>query len=135
MDKRIPTASFSYRLAGFNLPSPNPERMADFYQSVLGARIVNDDAHGGPHRIEIWFGESREGAPWITVHQDAAFLPPTARTCQGFEFRVADVDAEYRRIRALGIEMQEPPTDLPWGFRYFHLVDPDGNGIDIVAAL
>jgi predicted enzyme related to lactoylglutathione lyase len=109
--------------------------MADFYQSVLGARIVNDDAHGGPHRIEIWFGESREGTPWITVHRDADFQAPASRTFQGFELRVADADAEYQRIKALGIEIQQPPQDLPWGYRYFHLVDPDGNGIDLVAAL
>jgi uncharacterized glyoxalase superfamily protein PhnB len=108
--------------------------MADFYQAVLGARIVNDLAHGGPHRIEIWFGESHEGTPCITVHLDADFQAPASRTCQGFEFRVGDVDAEYQRIRTLGVEIQEPPKDLPWGYRYFHLKDPDGNGIDVVAA-
>lgn len=135
MDKRTPTPGFSYRLAGINLPSPHPQRIANFYQAVLGARIVNDPAHGGPHRIEIWFGASSENTPWITVNRDEDFQSPSTRTCQGFEFRVTDADAEYRRIKALGVEIQEPPQDLPWGYRYFHLKDPDGNGIDIVATL
>ncbi len=134
MDKQTTTTGLSCRLAGINLPSPDPQRMADFYQAVLGARIVNDEAHGGPHRIEIGFGDNNGSTPWITVNHDGDFQPPSGHACQGFEFRVADADAQYQRIQALGIEIEEPPKDLPWGYRYFHLKDPDGNGIDIVAA-
>ena len=52
----------------------------------------------------------------------------------GFEFRVADADAEYERIREMDVEIKYPPKDVPWGYRYFGIKDPDGNTIDLVAA-
>lgn len=59
----------------------------------------------------------------------------TYNTCQGFEFRVLDIDAEYKRICDLGIAVEEPPKEVPWGYRFFHIKDPAGNGIDIVAPI
>ena len=67
--------------------------------------------------------------------RQSGFKPQIFNACQGFEFRVADADAEYERICALSIEVKEPPKDLPWGYRFFHIKDPDGNGIDIVAKI
>jgi len=135
LDDFAKTTGFSRKFVGINIVSSNPQRLADFYKEVLGAYIVNDKEHGGPHRIEIWFGERNENTTWITANYDEGFKPQTYNTCQGFEFRVADADAEYKRIRELGVEVKEPPRDLPWGYRYFNIKDPDGNGIDIVAAL
>lgn len=129
------TTGFSHQLVGINIVSANPKRLADFYKEVLGARIVNDKEHGGPNRIEIWFGERNEHTTWITANYDEGFQLQTYNTCQGFELRVADADAEYNRIKALGVEVKMPPQDLPWGYRYFNIKDPDGNGIDIVQAL
>ncbi len=43
------------------------------------------------------------------------------------EFRVRDVDAEYRRIASfIGKALQEPTT-MPWGNRSLLFRDPDGN--------
>ena len=135
LDSFTKATGFTRKFVGINIVSSNPERLANFYKEVLGAYIVNDKEHGGPHRIEIWFGERNENTTWITVNYDEGFKPQTYNTCQGFEFRVSDADAEYNRICGLGIEIKEPPKDLPWGYRYFNIKDPDGNGIDIVAAL
>lgn len=129
------TTGFSRKFVLINIVSSNPKRLADFYKEVLGADIVNDKEHGGPNRIEIWFGERNENNTCITANYDEGFIPQTYNVCQGFEFRVADADEEYNRICGLGIEIKEPPKDLPWGYRYFNLKDPDGNGIDIVQAL
>ena len=133
MDDFTKSTGFTRKMVGINIVSSDPKRIADFYKSVLGADICEE--HGGPHRIEIWFGERNENTTWITVNYDEGFKPQTFNTCQGFEFRVADAVAEYKRIKALGIEIKEPPKDLPWGCRYFNIKDPDGNGIDIVQAL
>jgi|GEM_PF-1049370 len=135
LDDFTKTTGFTRKLVGINIVSSNPRRTADFYEAVLGAYIVDDKEHGGPHRIEIWFGERNENTTCITVNYDEGFKQQAYNTCQGFEFRVADADAEYVRIKGLGIEIQEPPQDLPWGYRYFHVKDPEGNGIDIVQAL
>jgi predicted enzyme related to lactoylglutathione lyase len=119
------------RLNNINLPTPDAARLAAFYRDVLGARV--DDSHGGPNRIEIWFGD--ESTVCIVATQDAAYKKAETSACQGFELEVQNADAEYARVQALGIEVQEPPKNLPWGYRYFHIKDPDGNGIDLVQAL
>jgi uncharacterized glyoxalase superfamily protein PhnB len=46
------------------------------------------------------------------------------------EFRVADVDREYRRLQGLVKTWVKPPITQPWGTRSFHFRDPDGNLVD-----
>lgn len=116
-----------------NIVSADPQRLAGFYRTVLGANI--DESHGGPHRIEMWFGDSREGEVLLVVNYDGEYVPRESGACQGFEFQVSDVDAEYLRMQALGVEVKEPPKDTPWGYRFFNIKDPDGNGVDLVQAL
>lgn len=121
------------KLKCINVPTPDTKRFSEFYQKALGATVI--DSRGGPNRIEIWFDDKDEADICIVATQDAEYNRPETSACQGFEFSVQDVDAEYKRIQALNIEISEPPKDLPWGFRYFNMKDPDGNGIDIVQAL
>jgi predicted enzyme related to lactoylglutathione lyase len=121
------------RLVCINIVSSDPKRLTDFYRDVLGADICED--HGGPHRIEIWFGERSNSTTCIVANYQEDFVPQKVNVCHGFELRVADADVEYKRIRDLGVEVKEPPKNLPWGYRFFHIEDPDGNGIDIVAKL
>ncbi|MDQ2084151.1 VOC family protein [Xanthobacteraceae bacterium Astr-EGSB] len=128
----------SMKLRCINIVSANPERLVTFYRTILGANA--DDSHGGPRRIEMWFGEnqaaSHENKPvFIVINRDEGFTPRISNSCRGFELHVSDANAEYTRIQALGVEVKEPPKDLPWGFRFFNIEDPDGNSIDIVQAL
>ena len=132
MSNLTPRKDSACRLACINIVSSDPKRLADFYGNVLGANLCED--HGGPHRIEIRFGENNSGT-CIVVNYQEGFVPQRVQACHGFELRVADADAEYKRIRDLGIEIKEPPRNLPWGYRFFHIEDPDGNGVDIVAQL
>lgn len=44
-------------------------------------------------------------------------------------FECQDLDAEYERLTALGVEFTEPPTDRPWLWRQAYLKDPNGNKI------
>lgn len=45
---------------------------------------------------------------------------------------VDDVEAEYQRIKELGVSIEAGILDEPWGDRHFVIVDPNGIGIDIV---
>ena len=40
---------------------------------------------------------------------------------------VSNVEAMHRRATDAGFEPEGSPADAPWGERYFHLRDPDGN--------
>ncbi|MEU6066793.1 MULTISPECIES: VOC family protein [Streptomyces] len=58
---------------------------------------------------------------------------PAANQSVIVEFRVADVDREYDRIREFGIEIVNEPTTMPWGNRSLLLRDPDGNLLNFFA--
>lgn len=42
-------------------------------------------------------------------------------------FTVDDVDVEFKRLKALGIQIIEPPTVRPWGAKNMSFLDPDNN--------
>ena len=128
-------ADISHKLAGINLLSSDPKRLAEFYGKYLGADIVNDPSRGGPNRVEIRFGSSDEGCICIAVNLHESICESGNRGILGFELRVADANAEYERLTAMGAELAKPPIDLPWGYRYFGITDPDGNEIDLVQEL
>jgi predicted enzyme related to lactoylglutathione lyase len=47
------------------------------------------------------------------------------------EFRVSDVDAEYRKlVDVIGESLVQEPTTMPWGNRSLLFRDPDGNLIN-----
>ena len=54
-----------------------------------------------------------------------------ALLCEG----PAEVDRLYAELTAAGHAGHLPPFDAPWGQRYAMLRDPDGNGVDLFAAL
>ncbi|HEX3002709.1 MAG TPA: VOC family protein [Angustibacter sp.] len=41
-------------------------------------------------------------------------------------FTVEDVDAEYTRMQAAGVDVVTPIETEPWGERYFQVADPNG---------
>jgi catechol 2,3-dioxygenase-like lactoylglutathione lyase family enzyme len=44
---------------------------------------------------------------------------------------VADVDEDYARLRAEGVEFESEPQDMPWGARHAWLRDPSGYRLSI----
>lgn len=46
------------------------------------------------------------------------------------DFLVADVDAEYERLKKVISSFVNVPTDMPWGNRSLLFRDPDGNLIN-----
>ena len=43
------------------------------------------------------------------------------------EFRVDDVDWEYRKLKTVISDVVQEPTTMPWGNRSLLFRDPDGN--------
>ena len=50
-------------------------------------------------------------------------------------FYVGDVDAFHRHCLAAGLTPDFDPSDAPWGERYFHITDPDGNELSFARPL
>ncbi|HEY0637558.1 MAG TPA: VOC family protein [Pseudonocardiaceae bacterium] len=58
------------------------------------------------------------------------------RAAIAFEFpEPAGVDAAYATLLAAGGSSHLAPWDAPWRQRYASVRDPDGNGVDLYAAL
>lgn len=64
--------------------------------------------------------------------QQPIFQPAFAGKGMFLIIEVEDADAEYKRIKDLGVEIAVPIRDEPWGDRHFAFYDPNGIGIDIV---
>jgi len=68
---------------------------------------------------------------------DPDWRPPTGQRL-GLAFRcgtAAEVDATHATIVAAGFSSKAEPWDAFWGQRYAIVLDPDGNSVDLFAAL
>lgn len=71
-----------------------------------------------------------------SFHPD--WRPPASGGRAGLAFRCADpaaVDRTYEQLTAAGYEGELKPFDAFWGQRYATVRDPDGQGVDLLAAL
>jgi catechol 2,3-dioxygenase-like lactoylglutathione lyase family enzyme len=69
---------------------------------------------------------------------DPHWTPPSGGHRMGLAFAcddAADVDATHARMVAAGYESHLDPFDAFWGQRYATIRDPDGNPVDLFAAL
>ncbi len=114
------------KLKYINLVSTNPAVLKDFYCLALRAschEVV-------PGRFEIPVGEEL-----FLVITHTNVKTPVNPDCCGLEFTVDDVDAEYRRLLAAGVPIENEPVTYPWHCRAIGFRDPDGNFIDFVQHL
>ncbi|WDG17174.1 VOC family protein [Microbacterium sp. Clip185] len=109
-----------------------------FYRS-LGVDIPegHDDA---PH-VDARLDDGTALA-WDTLDTIRSFDPAYEPAAGGHRIALAfvqetpaEVDAVFARLEAAGYPGHVAPWDAPWGQRYATLLDPDGNSIDLYAAL
>lgn len=101
----MPTAVSFYTTFGFAVVSGGPE--AAFTSLHGGEAYVNLTLQ--PEHTPVWWGR--------------------------VIFYVEDVDALYQAITWQGLAPANPPRDAPWGERFFHIVDPDGNELSFAKPL
>jgi catechol 2,3-dioxygenase-like lactoylglutathione lyase family enzyme len=104
------------------------KRLVSFYEPVLGIKAQ----WSGPD-----YAEFRTGQGVLAIFAASAqekYIPGSAVAGSNrgvvLEFRVADPDAEYRRLLSLVKIWVKPPTTQPWGTRSIYFRDPDGNLVD-----
>jgi catechol 2,3-dioxygenase-like lactoylglutathione lyase family enzyme len=111
----------------------NVKRLVEFYEAILllKARISGDDYAEFPSDagvLAIFSAEAQEN-----------YIPGSTEVAKNrsviLEFRVSDVDREYRRLQGLVKMWVKPPTTQPWGTRSIYFRDPDGNLVDFYAPI
>ena len=81
-----------------------------------------------------------EDDEYLRVGGGGGFSMGIERAAEGDEpeveivIRVADLDASYQRLLALGIECDGPPEEMPWGARHIWLRGPDGRRISLYSS-
>ncbi len=103
-------------------------RLVDFYEQVTGVTAT----WSTPEFAELVTPTCTlavAGSRTVALFGTDSARPAANRTVIT-EFRVADVDAEYRRLMPLGCEFVQTPTTMPWGNRSLLFRDPDGNLIN-----
>ncbi|BCG95692.1 VOC family protein [Mesorhizobium sp. 131-2-1] len=102
-------------------------RLVAFYEEMTGTRLTlytEDFAELITAAGTLAIGSTRT----LQLFGGDHVAQPAANRTAIIEFRVADVDAEYRRLadRIAG-SLVQAPTTMPWGNRSLLFRDPDGN--------
>lgn len=112
----LPATLAFYRLVGLDVPE-------------TGEGHVEAELDGG---FRIMFDSTE------VIESYSTYEPARGGRNVGLAFRCdspADVDATYARVVEAGHEGREAPFDAFWGQRYATVLDPDGNPVDLYAAL
>lgn len=99
---------------------------------------VPADADDAPHvEVTLPGGLRLAWDPVATVRSfDPGWTPGTGSLSLAFACDdPADVDATHAALLSAGHPSHLEPFDAPWGQRYATVTDPDGNTVDLFAAL
>lgn len=101
----------------------------EFYVRLFGCEVVYDS----DWFVLLQLGPSELGFMQPGLETQAPIFR-SAFSGQGIWITVdvEDVDAEYKRIREMGVALEVALKDEPWGDRHFVVRDPNGIGVDIV---
>jgi predicted enzyme related to lactoylglutathione lyase len=110
--------------------------LAGFYATLLGVRAALNEYY-----VEIQAGPASVGfsrrrfteadVPAVVCPRAARHRASDRRDEVILDFTADDVDAEYPRIAALGVDWVVPPTTQPWGNRSMIFQDPAGNLVNV----
>lgn len=106
-----------YRLLGVDVPEPEGDHLEATLPS--GLRLMWDKEELIKQLYPDW--ERATGGTPIALAFECA--------------SPADVDETYKRVVDAGFRGKKEPYDASWGMRYANVVDPDGNVVDLFAAL
>ena len=105
--------------------------MKFFYHETLGVHIERD--------WEDWI-EMRLGAVLLTLrrrgrHYDGSWTLGSAGVQLAFRVTPSEVDDWYAVLLQKQVEILEPPRDWDYGHRTLFFQDPEGNILEIYAAI
>jgi predicted enzyme related to lactoylglutathione lyase len=118
-------------LASVRIVTEDVNRLVGFYETMTG--VAAD-------RYSEDFAELVTPSCTLAISSTRAVARFQAGAARGganqsaiVEFRVDDVDAEYRKLAGVIGEAVQTPTTMPWGNRSLLFRDPDGNLINLFA--
>ena len=122
------------------LPQNDPEKALAFYRDTLGFELRNDVGYNGMRWLTVGPpGQETsivlyppEAEPGLTDEERRTIAEMMAKGSYArITFAAKDLDAEFERLAAAGVDVVEEPTDQPYGVRDCAIRDPAGNLIRI----
>jgi len=104
------------------------KRLVGFYENVTGLSatwFTEDFAELPTPACTLAIGSQRT----MEMFAAGAARPADNHTAI-IEFRVEDVDREYKKLKEVVSDFVQEPTTMPWGNRSLLFRDPDGNLIN-----
>ena len=110
------------------------QKMVQFYRDILGFETDWDSGPYAEFKVNdggLFMFDRKQFAE--SMHQP--YVPP-----QGYNLTMevgigvptkTDVDQEFARLQALGVNVVQEPQTYPWDQRTFWIADPEGNYIEV----
>jgi uncharacterized glyoxalase superfamily protein PhnB len=120
-----------FTLIGMAVAAENPAASAAWFAEHFGFKVGIDlgwyvnTQHGDHPNVSLDFVQ-RDHESWPQATRGKA----VAGTLLGF--LVADVDAEFDRLRSAGLQVVMPPVTEGWGQRRFQVAGPDGLLVEVL---
>jgi predicted enzyme related to lactoylglutathione lyase len=92
-------------------------RLSNFYKLLFD---VDNNSNDYVHQMIL----SKETT--LTIYNDGIIRNENPQNIC-IAFTVDDVDTEFERLKALGVEIVDPPAMRPWGAKNMSFLDPDHN--------
>ncbi|GEN66228.1 VOC family protein [Chryseobacterium rhizosphaerae] len=116
------------KLTSLRMITKDIQQTVEFYEKTIGLTAqwyTEDFAELSGDSITIAIGSTRTMKLF-----GENFRESTGNKSTIIEFRVANVDEEYERIKSIASDIVQEPTTMPWGNRSLLFSDPDGNLIN-----
>lgn len=101
------------------------DRSTAFYEDTLGLRIYREYGVAGRRTGVVYF----LGGGHLELSRSGS---AAAQGVVTLWLQVPDVAAEHDRLAALGVDIVDPPAQMPWGLVEMWATDPDGHRLCIV---
>jgi catechol 2,3-dioxygenase-like lactoylglutathione lyase family enzyme len=123
------------------LPQNNPEEALAFYRDTLGFELRNDVGYNGMRWLTVGPADQPEvsivlyppeAEPGLTEEERRTIAEMMAKGSYArITLASSDLDGEFEKLAAAGVDVVEEPTDQPYGIRDCAIRDPAGNLIRI----
>jgi predicted enzyme related to lactoylglutathione lyase len=111
--------------------TPTLPLLLAFYKALLGAREISRvPADGSAFYVGLQIGNAELG---IVTDGEADITAPQRilLNVNVGDLGVGGVEDLLEYVEPLGGQVLGPPNDMPWGQRVAHILDPDGNTVNL----
>jgi predicted enzyme related to lactoylglutathione lyase len=111
--------------------TPSLPLLLAFYKALFGAVEISRVPEDGPaFYVGLQIGNAELG---VVADGDADIVAPQRilLNINVADLKVGTVEGLLEHVEALGGRVLGPPNDMPWGQRVAHILDPDGNTVNL----